>query len=104
MFGVRRIVIANYAVKRNMSSFPRACFLSKDDVVQRVKNVISGIKCAPSQISDNAHFIADLKFDSLRRNELNTALENEFCVRFASNNLLSVGSVADFIATHPKAR
>ena len=105
MFGVKRIVIGNNILKRNMATnLPKTCFLVQEDVVSRVKNVVGGIRSAPSQVSDNAHFIADLKFDSLRRNELTIALENEFCIRLNNTNLLSVNAVADFIATHPKAR
>jgi acyl carrier protein len=102
----RGVISASRMSSRGMSTLPKACFLSEDAVRERVKCVVGNMRSAPENVADDAHFVSDLKFDSLHRKELTGKLENEFCVRMPKDakELLSVGDATKFFATHPKAR
>ena len=92
--------------RRSFSDYPQGCFISKDVALNRVLNIVGGIRSAPETVSSTAHLINDLKFDSLRRVDLRSSLEKEFCIRFPVDaaELLTVPAIAEFVSKHPKAR
>jgi len=102
----RGVIVASRFSSRGMATLPKACFLAEDVVRDRVKAVVSTMRSAPENIADDAHFVSDLKFDSLHRKELAGMLEKEFCVHAPKDakELLSVGDATKFFSTHPKAR
>ena len=91
---------------RSSSSIPTAGYISSDEVFQRTQEVIRTISSAPESPLSDAHFVADLRFDSLQRKSLNEKFHIEFCVPRGKSheNFMSVNEVVDYFSTHPKAR
>ncbi len=100
-----RQLFNNKSFIRQLSTYPKSCYLSESNVRERVLHVVSNIKSAPEVISNEAHFVADLKFDSLRRQDLRQNLEKEFCVHIPANtDLLSVKQATEYFTSNPKSR
>ena len=95
-----------YLQLRASSTIPAAGYISSDEVLQRTLAVIHTVQSAPVSFQDNAHFVADLGFDSLVRKSLNEKFLIEFCVPRGKSheNFMSVNEVVDYFSTHPKAR
>ena len=93
-------------IGKSFSSIPAGAYLSVPEVTQRVISVISSVKSAPSKVSAESHFVADLHFDSILRKNLNQDLFAEFCIAQKKDEepLLSVPEAVSFFAQHPKAR
>jgi acyl carrier protein len=88
------------------SSVPAGCYLPREQVTARVTEVVKATRKYDS-IKPNAHFVADLKLDSLLRKALIADLGKEFCVSIpadSSEKILSVDAAVNYFATHPKAR
>jgi acyl carrier protein len=89
------------------TSLPVGCLLPREEVQQRVEQVVRSIKSAPKIIAPNSYFVADLGFDSLIVRDVISRLSEEFCVDVPSasaDRFVSVGAAVDFFAAHPKAR
>ena len=88
------------------TTVPSKCFIPKQEVSERVVNVVVNMGISHAEIS-NGHFTANLQLDSLKRKELIGKLGEEFCVAIhpsTSSNLMSVESAIDYFSSHPKAR
>jgi len=97
--------VHQYIFARHMSD---SAFLSRENVVERVMNVIKGFdRVEPSKVSENAHFTNDLGLDSLDSVELLMAVEEEFCIEIPDNDAEKILSTADaikYICSHPHAK
>lgn len=97
--------IRNISHVRKFSTLPAGSYLPHDDVKQRVLNVVKSFKSAPPEIPDDAHFVVDLKFDSLLRKDLVIKLQKEFCVPALNpDTILSVESATKEFASNPRSR
>eukprot|EP01041_Mallomonas_annulata_P005297 gene5297-10591_t len=90
---------------RRFSTRPSATYLSAAEVKTRVLDILQSFPSSPKVIGDNAHFVADLGFDSLLRRDVTSKLESEFCVSLSKGaNIVDVQSAIQYFSTHPKAR
>lgn len=62
------------------STVPAACYLPVSDVTARVMSIVRSTRAVPESMTDDAHFVADLQFDSLIRQNVNVLLMDEFCI------------------------
>lgn len=85
---------------------PAAGYLPRAEVTQRILNVVKSFPSAPTTVSENDHFVADLGFDSILRKGLNEKLMVEFCVSHVkeSPRFLSVPDAVSYFSTHSRAR
>ena len=91
---------------RLFSSIPAGCYLPRTEVTTRVTDVVRSIRNTET-VSPTSHFIFDLKFDSLLRKSLISALGEEFRVtvpKEVADTLVTVDSAVYFFANHPRAR
>ena len=100
---------ATYSSSRPVLNVFPGAFLSRDTVTERVIDVVQCFKLSrPGTVDINTKFVADLGMDSLLRRDLNHELAREFCVpplaQEVADSFVSVKSVVDFFASHPKAR
>ena len=83
-------------------------FLSKEDVTQRVINVLKKHdKVDPNKVTPDSHFVKDLGLDSLDSAEVVNEVEQEFVVEIPDEEafkLQSVGDVVNYIVTSPVAK
>ena len=108
---LRVVNIASRLSIRRLSSmaqpYPAQCLLPHDEVLARVQSVVSSIRSAPENVSQNATFCVDLEFDSLLIKEVIQKLGDEFCVAIPAsdaNKLYGVSEATKYFASHPKAR
>ena len=83
------------------------CLLSFGLQVKRVFDVAFSVKEFPADAKSSDLFVADLKFDSFLRKELNDKLADEFCVVLPNeiqDNIINIDSAVNYFASHPKAR
>jgi acyl carrier protein len=97
----------NVLTKLNFSTHPQQCYLPRSIVLRRVGDVISSLRESPIVDSEEKYLVADFKLDSLRRKELLSKLEEEFCVKINLDNqekMLSVKDIVTYFSSHPKSR
>ena len=102
----RLAICKRFMMLRRGFSSVAAGLLPAANVSSRVLNVVKNIRCVPPSVTAGAKF-SDLGLDSLYRKELNTKLEQEFCVEIAAKDADAFHSVEDvtkYFASHPKAR
>eukprot|EP01027_Heterolobosea_sp_BB2_P004055 GEZU01006132.1.p1 GENE.GEZU01006132.1~~GEZU01006132.1.p1 ORF type:complete len:130 (-),score=49.74 GEZU01006132.1:461-850(-) len=85
-----------------------ASFLSKEEVTERVLNVIKNFeKVDPTKVTPKSHFINDLGLDSLDAVEVVLALEQEFALEIPdkeAENIVSAETAINYISSHPQAK
>mmetsp|Transcript_28198 Transcript_28198/g.38794 ORF Transcript_28198/g.38794 Transcript_28198/m.38794 type:complete len:113 (+) Transcript_28198:39-377(+) len=89
------------------ASVPTGSFLEKEEVVKRVLDVALSVKGFPDDAKTDSLFVADLKFDSFQRKELNDKLADEFCVVLPNeihDHFINIDSAVKYFTSHPKAR
>jgi acyl carrier protein len=62
------------------STVPAACYLPVSEVTTRVMDIVKSNRAVPASFTEDSHFVADLQFDSLVRQNLNVLLMDEFCI------------------------